>query len=34
MTKVAKNERKFMFRGPDQIARDKLRAEYGRYRKI
>ena len=34
MTKIAKSERKFMYRGPDEAMRNKIKAEYGRYRKI
>ena len=34
ITKLAKNERKFMYRGPDDQVRDKIKSLYGRYRKI
>ena len=34
MTKVAKEERKFMYRGQKQKLTDKIKKEYGRFRAI
>lgn len=34
MAKVGKNDRKKIFRGQDEIIREKIKTEYGRHRKI